>query len=471
MNIKKHAVSCIIPAYNEEKNIGNVLKAVENHPLIDEVVVIDDCSNDKTAGIASSFASVRLIRHEKNSGKSKAVLTGIKNTKGDILLLIDADLTGLTKEYISELIDPVLNEKAYMAMSLRKFKPLFDYIYEKIIGFDPLSGERIFRRNLVDNHLDEIAAIPNFGLEVFLNKLAVKNKIKLKIVVWPDVATPTKSAKHGKSGFWEDLKMHADILKTISIYGYFKQIYEMRKLIVKKDFSVSLIIPAYNEEKYIGDCLEHAIKSSNGFFHEILVVDNASTDKTAEVASEFPGVRVIREDKKGITKARQRGYMESTGDILAYNDADTRMPSSWCNTLLNEFQNEKIVALSGKYVYYNVSWIKKLSIWMYWYFLGIPTYWITGYMIIGGNFAIRRKTLEKMGGFDTTIDFYGEDTDIARRASKFGKVKFKSSFSMETSPRRLNKQGTIGTAYVYVLNFLHEIIMHKPATKKYEDYR
>ena len=94
----------------------------------------------------------------------------------------------------------------------------------------------------------------------------------------------------------------------------------------KNDFKISLIIPAHNEEKYIADCLEHVIKNSNGKFFEIIVVNNVSSDKTEEIALKFPGVRVVHEHNKGLTHARQRGYIEAKGDILAYIDADTRMP-------------------------------------------------------------------------------------------------------------------------------------------------
>jgi glycosyltransferase involved in cell wall biosynthesis len=237
---------------------------------------------------------------------------------------------------------------------------------------------------------------------------------------------------------------------------------------------ISLIIPAYNEEKYIDDCLEHAVKNGAGKFHEIIVVDNASTDKTAEVAGKFPGVKVVHESAKGLTKARQRGYMESTGDILAYNDADTRLPSYWFDIVNSTFDKdlqEKISGVSGPYFYYDLGVMSKIFVKIYWLFLGLPTYWLTGYMMVGGNFAIRRSVLDKMKGFDTTIAFYGEDTNIARRASEFGKVKFMLSLLMPTSGRRLVKGGVVKTAMVYMLNYLSEAILKKPAGTTYTDFR
>ena len=238
------------------------------------------------------------------------------------------------------------------------------------------------------------------------------------------------------------------------------------------NLKISLIICAYNEEEYLGECLDAAIQNSKGAFHEILVIDNASTDRTKEVAEQRPGVRVIRENKKGLTRARERGYQEATGNILAFIDADTRMPKGWMNRVLKEFKkNDELACLSGPYVYYDISKAKRLFVKVYWYLLATPLYWLVGYMTVGGNFVIRKDILEKMKGFDTSIEFYGEDTNIARRASEFGKVKFMLGLAMYTSGRRLNKQGIISTFKEYTLNFLSEAFRHKPTTKEYKDLR
>lgn len=236
---------------------------------------------------------------------------------------------------------------------------------------------------------------------------------------------------------------------------------------------ISLIIPAYNEEKFIGACLDHAIKNSHGIFHEIIVVDNASTDRTAEIAGQFPGVRVVHEPIKGLTRARQRGFEEATGELLAYNDADTQMPEGWTDMMLREFSGKKyITCLSGPYIYYDIpkfhQWLIKV---VFWYLVALPGYWIIGYLVIGGNFVIRRDVVEKMGGFDTSITFYGEDTDIARRASQFGKAKFKYGFAMPTSGRRIAGQGMLTMMYVYVKNYLSEVFFKRPATSEYIDIR
>ncbi len=238
------------------------------------------------------------------------------------------------------------------------------------------------------------------------------------------------------------------------------------------DPKITLAIPAYNEEKYIGQCLDYAIKNSDGGFFEILVIDNASTDKTSEVASKYPGVRVIREEKKGLTRARQRAFLEMKGDVLAFVDSDTQMPKGWCAMIKNKFANNPdLAALSGPYIYYDITKLNQFFVRLYWVFLGVPVYLILGYMLVGGNFAIRKSVLDKMKGFDTTIEFYGEDTNIARRAHMFGKVEFNLKFPMYTSGRRLVGQGIMPTSLLYISNYISEAFFHKPTTQEYKDIR
>ena len=234
---------------------------------------------------------------------------------------------------------------------------------------------------------------------------------------------------------------------------------------------ITLAIPAYNEEKYIGDCLAHAIKNSDGGFFEIIVIDNASTDNTAVVANTFPNVRVVREEKKGLTRARQRAFEESRGEILAFVDSDTRMQAGWCDMIRREFAKDpELAALSGPYIYHDIPSHHQFLVKIYWY-CALPIYFILGYMIVGGNFAIRKSVLEKMNGFDTSIEFYGEDTNIARRAHEFGKVKFRMEFSMHTSGRRFGGQGLAKTSLLYMANYVSEAFFHKQTTQKYTDIR
>lgn len=235
--------------------------------------------------------------------------------------------------------------------------------------------------------------------------------------------------------------------------------------------TISLIIPAYNEQDYLPDCLDAVMRNVAGKAVEIIVVDNNSTDRTREVIERYPQVTYVFEPKKGITRARQCGFLASTGDILAYVDADTHPPAGWIEQIWEEFERRpNLACLSGPYSFYDLSGIRN-RISNGWFVAARPIAGITGYLMVGGNFAIRRDVLEKMGGFDATIEFYGEDVDIAKRARKHGKMLFSPRFVMPTSGRRMKKQGFAKIAGLYFANYFSIAFRGKPVTQDYEDVR
>ncbi len=243
---------------------------------------------------------------------------------------------------------------------------------------------------------------------------------------------------------------------------------------------LSFVIPAYNEENYIGPCLEAIERAMAGknYNMEVIVVNNASTDKTEEVARSFSWAKVVNEPNKGLVRARQAGFVATTGDLIANIDADTILPLGWIDTVFAEFKNDdKIVALSGPYIYYDLSKSVNFMIKFY-YGLGKIICGVTqlffkkGAMVQGGNFILKRSALEKIGGFNVAeFDFYGEDTDIAIRMSKVGKVKFTFALPMTTSGRRLKGEGVIRMSLKYGINYLWPILFGKPYTNTYLDIR
>ncbi len=223
-------ISCIIPTYNEESRIKNVLSVISMHPLIDEVIVVDDGSKDKTKEIVASYKNVKLIVHTINQGKSRAIYDGCRAALGEFLFFLDADLVGLTEKSVTDLVGPVLSGNADVSISYRGNSPRL----WKIVGFDYISGERVFRKSLIEQHLDQILTLPKFGLEVFLNSLIIKSKARVRIVLWPDVSSPFKHAKYGVwKGIKGDIGMMKDIFTTFSFYEPAFQIIRLRKLRVK----------------------------------------------------------------------------------------------------------------------------------------------------------------------------------------------------------------------------------------------
>ncbi len=234
---------------------------------------------------------------------------------------------------------------------------------------------------------------------------------------------------------------------------------------------ISVVIPAHNEERYIGACIESILRHKTAALHEIVVVDNASTDRTAELAGSYPLVRVVKEPAKGLTRAREAGRNAAQGELLAYVDADSLVPANWFTLMEQEFSaNPRLVCLSGPCDYYDLPSWKKVVVRTYWRIAHSLSF-ATRALVMGSNFVVRRVALDAIGGFDTSIEFYGEDTNIARRLREQGTVKFLPSFRVSSSARRFHGQGMLTTGTVYVLNFFSEFFLHRPVTRKYKDYR
>jgi glycosyltransferase involved in cell wall biosynthesis len=223
-------VSCIIAAYNERDRIGKVLDAVSGHPLVNEIIVVDDGSVDGTQDIVANFPDVKLIVQPKNGGKTSAVVTGLKQSSGELVMLIDADLIGLTKENITNLINPILENRADITISLRGNTPGA----WKLIGLDYISGERVFHKKIFDGQYENLAKLRGFGLETFMNKIIVKNNLRIKVVPWPKVESPYP---YDKRDFWPGIKafigMFVDIFKTSSPFRIIYTIAKMIKLKTK----------------------------------------------------------------------------------------------------------------------------------------------------------------------------------------------------------------------------------------------
>ena len=122
--------------------------------------------------------------------------------------------------------------------------------------------------------------------------------------------------------------------------------------------NLAFVIPAYNEEALVGKCVESVLAEvkRSGRQIDVVVVNNNSTDRTAEVAGACPGVRVIDEKQQGLVSARDGGFQATTAELVANIDADTIVPPGWLDTVFREFEkDDKLVCLSGPYIYYDLS--------------------------------------------------------------------------------------------------------------------
>jgi glycosyltransferase involved in cell wall biosynthesis len=185
---------------------------------------------------------------------------------------------------------------------------------------------------------------------------------------------------------------------------------------------VSIVIPAKNEEQYLSLCLQ-GIRSAfrNHQAHEVIVVDNGSTDQTRNIAVDF-GCKVVENRKPGPASSRNKGATAAKGNMIAFIDADCVIPEKWFEYAKQHFKDPKTVAVGFKIVpdINEMTWVEgaifhlnkrrgtKISD------FAIKVSWLAT-----SNLIIRKNIFDEIGGFDETL-LTCEDYDLCQRISKFG---------------------------------------------------
>jgi len=238
--------------------------------------------------------------------------------------------------------------------------------------------------------------------------------------------------------------------------------------------SISVVIPAYNEEKYLPLCLESIRKQDYAAEYEVIVVDNASTDNTAKIALDW-GANVVYESKRSPACARQKGVESATGEIIAFIDADTQAPTCWLSTIVSRFAQEpKMVVISGPYAYFDAGSIARIASYIG-NFISIILDQLfrkvlnKGSAVWGSNFAVRRSALLEVGGFDTSIRFYGEEYELSLRLKKAGKGGIIPSLFVLTSARRLKRIGVVTLYWNWVVDYFSVLFWYEPISERLED--
>lgn len=206
-------ICAIIPAYNEEKTIGQIIDTIKNVDCIDEIVVVSDGSEDETAQIAKC-RKANVIELTENQGKGGAIKKGLEVTECDVVLFLDADLIGLNENHIMKLLEPVVKNECDMSIGLfSKGRASTDLAQ---IITPQLSGQRAVKKNIVDSI--EKMELTGYGLEVALTKYAKKNNLVVKEIKLDNMTHVTKEEKYGFAmGFGKRMKMYWQICKGIKV--------------------------------------------------------------------------------------------------------------------------------------------------------------------------------------------------------------------------------------------------------------
>ncbi|EAP99018.1 glycosyl transferase [Janibacter sp. HTCC2649] len=239
----------------------------------------------------------------------------------------------------------------------------------------------------------------------------------------------------------------------------------------------SVVVPAWNEEACLGACLDSIASQDYSGSVEVVVVDNNSTDSTAEVARAH-GARVVFEGEQGVCAARQAGADAAVGDVVVSTDADTVFDRAWLSRIDARLRSDPaLVAVAGPCHWVDAPWWGRAYERLLFRSVGL-LFRITGNIVYASatNIAFRKV---KWHGYDTTLTQGGDELDLLRRLRSEGPMAWDPDNRTLTSSRRLraglgyNLVVTAGYYYIggYVLNrvFRRQVLGMAPAFRDTAD--
>ena len=205
-------VSVVVPAYNEAGRISAVLRPVIASKMVDEIIVVDDGSDDGTLEEAESFP-VRMVSLSENGGKAAALDAGVSQAKNDTFLFLDADLVGLTAEHVDRLIEAYSERGLDMVIGIFSSGRKYTDLAQKLNPY--ASGQRVLSRWIWQRAKEYVSEM-GYGIEFALSKLAAKEGWRKEHVKLDGVTHVLKEEKRGLAkGLIDRLKMYGDMIKWL----------------------------------------------------------------------------------------------------------------------------------------------------------------------------------------------------------------------------------------------------------------
>jgi len=224
---------------------------------------------------------------------------------------------------------------------------------------------------------------------------------------------------------------------------------------------ISVVVPVLNEQDNILVCLKH-ISAQTRPADEIIVVDNGSTDDTMPlIRKHFPQVRILHETVKGTTPARNKGFNNVRGDIIARTDADTRVPRSWLKRIETNFHKKEIDAVTGPLVFYDLKGSSTMT--MFKAYMRTMYRMLDFHLLHGPNFAIKKemwsKVKDKVCLDDREVH---EDYDLSIHIHKQGGIiQYDPRLTVPASSRRI-KHDPVTFFIEYPIRLAKTIRKHYP---------
>lgn len=231
---------------------------------------------------------------------------------------------------------------------------------------------------------------------------------------------------------------------------------------------ISVIIPTFNEEENIAQCLvslSHQTLPRSEY--EVIVVDGGSKDATCEIAKKYADLVFVQTSKK-VGGARNDGVKVAKGEIIATTDADCILPPHWIGRIARDFKDPNIVQVYGPVYPIEEGIGNQVSLFLANSFSRIGYYSRTFYYTLGCNTAFRKDAFLKAGMY-RCIDA-GDDLEIAMRLVDLGSICFDNRLKVGFSMRRYQKFGTFQSLYewMYIVSDGGESGKYSYTQKKYK---
>ena len=238
---------------------------------------------------------------------------------------------------------------------------------------------------------------------------------------------------------------------------------------INKKLTLSIVIPVFNEENYIADCL-NSIAAQSELPDEVIVVDNNSTDNTAAVAKRFPFTEIIQARRQGVLSARNRGFDAATSDIIGRIDADTVLSPGWVKSVKKAMNKETVAAITGPVSYYDMP-IPHVNHRID-HFLRKSVYnWAPkSPFLFGSNMAIRRQAWLQVSSSLCKVQNIHEDLDLAIHLARSNqKILYSKSLLSGISGRRYSDSPSEFKDYMsmfrraYLMHNIHGLAIYSAA--------
>lgn len=224
--------------------------------------------------------------------------------------------------------------------------------------------------------------------------------------------------------------------------------------------SVTVVVPAHNEEALLPRCLA-SLRKQTIRYSELIVVDSASTDRTGQVARSF-GANVIQLKEVGVGKAREVGFTAARGEIIASTDADTIVPPNWLEFLLSSFREPRVLSVYGSLRLDGRGFVMRLveRCFLLWqrisHSFGQPAF-------CGPNFAVRKTAFTAVihplsNGMSYSVK---PELQLCCKLRRLGEVRFLPELFVVTSPRRMGGLRLVTYTVRYFLDYLRVCRLEK----------